>query len=985
MTELVEVTTNEFIGIAEDVIILVSEAIQGPQGPTGIQGIQGAQGIQGPIGLTGATGPTGVAGPTGTTGATGATGATGPQGIQGIQGVTGATGADGATGPTGPTGATGPQGTQGIQGVTGTTGATGATGSQGIQGIQGPIGTDNLTGAVTYALNTLTLSPAGNLTEQYTATSAQTFRLFNTRTDASNGEWGELSWISNAMTLSAKSNGTGTARSLVLATAGAAALTIDTSQNAAFAGTILATVITGSRLASTVATGTAPLTVASTTNVANLNASSLNGATFAAPGAIGSTTASTGAFTTLAASTSLALGGNVTLFGEAANALAQRNGVNAQALRLYNTYTDASNYERAIFDWVGIANNLVIGTAAGGTGIQRNLTLDGAVLTFRNGSVSKWQINAGNLLAVTDNSFDIGASGATRPRNVFVAGSVVATTVAIGATPAYLTSDAGDTLALRNAANAQTFRVYSTYTDASNWERFNFEYSGGVFNLYSSRLGAGQARPLGFGTNGGIQWNIVSAGHWAPANDNVFDFGASGSRIRTTYAGTSVVLGTAGILTSPASGTIQHGAADAAAPVAQTISVQNVVTGTLDTAGANWTFKGSQGTGTGAGGSIIFQTAPAGTTGTAQNALVTALAIDYQGISTFAQNAVFNGHVYINSAGRALAWQGSGQTYLTSPGAGWLKMGYTDAAVAVAQTLSVHSVIAGTSNVAGATFTIAGSQGTGTGVGGSIIFKTAPAGTTGTAQNALSAVLTLDSVGNTIGNINGGFSSGSVGGQLNVSVSSCSLFGATDTLEMRRGVNAQALRLYNTYTDASNYERIDMTWAGNAFGIFTKAAGTGTVRQLGFGVNGSYQWVIATSAHFLANTDNAFDIGQAGANRPRNLYAGTSVVTPMINAGVYHNAVPTLIVAATYTQLSADAVIVFTTTATHTLTLLAAASFSGRQIRLVNRAAFAINSATSNVVPLAGGAAGTAILPATAGKWVDLESDGTSWQITGGN
>jgi hypothetical protein len=72
---------------------------------------------------------------------------------------------------------------------------------------------------------------------------------------------------------------------------------------------------------------------------------------------------------------------------------------------------------------------------------------------------------------------------------------------------------------------------------------------------------------------------------------------------------------------------LRFGAADAAAPVAQTLSVQSVVAGTSNTAGANLTITGSQGTGTGVGGDIIFQVAPAGTTGTAQNALTTALRV----------------------------------------------------------------------------------------------------------------------------------------------------------------------------------------------------------------------------------------------------------------------------------------------------------------------------------------------------------------------
>jgi hypothetical protein len=73
------------------------------------------------------------------------------------------------------------------------------------------------------------------------------------------------------------------------------------------------------------------------------------------------------------------------------------------------------------------------------------------------------------------------------------------------------------------------------------------------------------------------------------------------------------------------------GLADAAAPVAQTLSVQSVVAGTTNTAGVNFSINGSQGTGTGAGGSLLFRTAPAGSSGTTQNALGTALAITAAG------------------------------------------------------------------------------------------------------------------------------------------------------------------------------------------------------------------------------------------------------------------------------------------------------------------------------------------------------------------
>lgn len=88
---------------------------------------------------------------------------------------------------------------------------------------------------------------------------------------------------------------------------------------------------------------------------------------------------------------------------------------------------------------------------------------------------------------------------------------------------------------------------------------------------------------------------------------------------------------------------------------------------------------------------------------------------------------------------------GSIDLILTRRGAANLRLGAADAATALAQTLSVQSVVAGTTNGAGANFTITGSQGTGSGAGGSIIFQVAPAGGSGTAQNALINALTIDS------------------------------------------------------------------------------------------------------------------------------------------------------------------------------------------------------------------------------------------------
>lgn len=85
----------------------------------------------------------------------------------------------------------------------------------------------------------------------------------------------------------------------------------------------------------------------------------------------------------------------------------------------------------------------------------------------------------------------------------------------------------------------------------------------------------------------------------------------------------------------------------------------------------------------------------------------------------------------------------------------------------------------------------------------------------------------------------------------------------------------------------------------------------------------------------------------------------------------------------TYSLQAADTAVTFNNASGCTVTLGTATS--GRTVIFRTIAAGAIISAGSNVVPVAGGAAGTAILAATAGKWATLQSDGTNWQIIQSN
>ena len=63
--------------------------------------------------------------------------------------------------------------------------------------------------------DTILLRDAANTLALRNGTNAQTFRAYNTYTDASNGEWAELAWSSNVCYARANKNGTGSARLFV--------------------------------------------------------------------------------------------------------------------------------------------------------------------------------------------------------------------------------------------------------------------------------------------------------------------------------------------------------------------------------------------------------------------------------------------------------------------------------------------------------------------------------------------------------------------------------------------------------------------------------------------------------------------------------------------------------------------------------------------------------------------------------------------------
>jgi hypothetical protein len=328
---------------------------------------------------------------------------------------------------------------------------------------------------------------------------------------------------------------------------------------------------------------------------------------------------------------------------------------------------------------------------------------------------------------------------------------------------------------------------------------------GGVSRFSISKLG----NIRGYEANLSIATS--NSGYPVIINDCALIYGSGGGFLFQLNTTTPFRFGSDLTLTRRGAANLRLGAADAAAPVAQTLSVQSVVAGTTNTAGTNLTITGSQGTGTGAGGSLIFQVAPAGSSGSAQNALATALTINS------ARDATFEAGVFAaSSSPSAVAFgrNGTAGTGIYFPSA--------------------------------ANFAIA-LNGTG-------------------AVNFTTDTLSLPS------NSALQFLSGAIGAGPDLKI----FRDAANTLALRNGVNAQVFNVYNTFTDASNYERGFVRWSSNVFEIGPEKAGTGADRgtritspggNLSFRA-GTAPWEVqlTSAGHFNPASNNNQELGSSGNN-----------------------------------------------------------------------------------------------------------------------
>ena len=168
-------------------------------------------------------------------------------------------------------------------------------------------------------------------------------------------------------------------------------------------------------------------------------------------------------------------------------------------------------------------------------------------------------------------------------------------------------------------------------------------------------------------------------------------------------------------------------------------------------------------------------------------------------------------------------------------------------------------------------------------------------------------------------------------------------------------------------------------------GTVTRVIGTGVASGLSLVGDITTTGTISLQGSVIVDSGNlvgTIDINtQTTGNLP--LDTRTSGVLPVANGGTGLAVRPTVVTkVADFTLADTEGWVINNKSgSTCTVTLPAASAWGGRAVTFKNLQLQTLVSASSDVVPLIGGAAGTAILPGLVGAWATLVSDGTNWVI----
>jgi len=237
----------------------------------------------------------------------------------------------------------------------------------------------------------------------------------------------------------------------------------------------------------------------------------------ASPGPIGSTTPNTGKFTTL----TLAPSANTTPFTASGYSL---TGTNAQSLfdlsGTWNTSGTPTAIKLNVTDTASNASSLLMDLQVGGSS-RFSIDKGGAIIVKAStglsdrsitalGTTSGMSFDSSNGYVLTANQYSVrfnrgGDAGVTiRSDSAFG----ITSGNADGTIDTILRRDAADAFAQRRSTNAQTFRLYNTYTDASNYERGFFRWSSNVLEIGAEAAGTGTSRNISFIQSGSTRLTI---------------------------------------------------------------------------------------------------------------------------------------------------------------------------------------------------------------------------------------------------------------------------------------------------------------------------------------------------------------------------------------------------------------------------------------------------------------------------------------------
>jgi hypothetical protein len=274
--------------------------------------------------------------------------------------------------------------------------------------------------------------------------------------------------------------------------------------------------------------------------------------------------------------------------------------------------------------------------------------------------------------------------------------------------------------------------------------------------------------------------------------------------------------------------------------------------------------------------------------------------------------------------------------------------------------------------------------------GTDLYFLTSPVGSTLTTRMILTGagVLSISGTTTSISTITGSLvNAGGFGNAGTAYIGGNTYFGGDVSI----GINSFGTYPLQVYRDANGTRVIAVQNANAGTGARAGIRVLNDTSQYYELVMHSTTYTGFSSVALLNTSSTSVPIQMATGGSVRMTIAGSGAISfsstaPVTLASSFARAVPVTETGTTHTVASTTTHLICNNSATVTVTLPTASSFSGREIYIKNIDGTAtVVSASSNVVPRVGGAAGTAILATGDGNWAFLVSNGTNWEIMAGS